>query len=85
VGWFGNCILLDILLQYIHEILLLFKNQVQFFWESLIGRSGQSTTAKTEAIGRLISLCLRTGVDVKSVIKQIKGIGGEYAVFQKCG
>ncbi|RLC24553.1 MAG: ribonucleotide-diphosphate reductase subunit alpha [Deltaproteobacteria bacterium] len=50
-----------------------------------IGRSGQSTTAKTEAIGRLISLCLRTGVDVKSVIKQIKGIGGEYAVFQKGG
>ena len=50
-----------------------------------IGRSGKSTTAKTEAIGRLISLCLRTGVDVKSVIKQIKGIGGEYAVFQKGG
>jgi len=50
-----------------------------------IGRSGKSTTAKTEAIGRLISLCLRTGVDVRSVIKQIKGIGGEYAVFQKGG
>jgi len=50
-----------------------------------IGKSGKSTTAKTEAIGRLISLCLRTGVDVRSIIKQIKGIGGEYAIFQKGG
>ncbi len=50
-----------------------------------IGRSGKSTTAKTEAIGRLISLALRTGVDVHSIIEQIKGIGGEHAVFQKGG
>ncbi len=50
-----------------------------------VGKSGKSTQAKTEAIGRLVSLCLRTGVDVKSIIGQIKGIGGEYAVFQKGG
>jgi ribonucleoside-diphosphate reductase alpha chain len=50
-----------------------------------IGKSGKSTTAKTEAIGRLVSLCLRTGVDIKYIIKQIKGIGGEYAIFQKGG
>lgn len=50
-----------------------------------IGKSGKSTTAKTEAIGRLISLSLRAGVDVRDVIEQISGIGGEHAVFQKGG
>ncbi len=50
-----------------------------------IGKSGKSTTAKTEAIGRLVSLALRSGVDVGEIIEQIKGIGGEHAVFQKGG
>lgn len=50
-----------------------------------IGKSGKSTTAKTEAIGRLISLALRSGVDVEEIIEQVKGIGGEHAVFQKGG
>ena len=48
-----------------------------------IGKSGRSTTAKTEAIGRLVSLALRSGVDVKEIIEQLKGIGGEHPVFQK--
>ena len=50
-----------------------------------IGKSGKSTTAKTEAIGRLVSLALRAGVDVGEIIHQVKGIGGEHAVFQKGG
>ena len=50
-----------------------------------IGKSGKSTTAKTEAIGRLISLALRSGVEVHEIIKQLKGIGGEYPVFQNGG
>jgi ribonucleoside-diphosphate reductase alpha chain len=50
-----------------------------------IGKSGKSTTAKTEAIGRLISLALRSGVDVADIIEQVKGICGEHAVFQKGG
>lgn len=50
-----------------------------------IGKSGKSTTAKTEAIGRLISLALRSGVDVAEIIEQVKGISGEHAVFQKGG
>ena len=50
-----------------------------------IGKSGKSTTAKTEAIGRLISLALRSGVDVAEIINQLKGICGEHAVFQKGG
>ncbi len=52
---------------------------------AIIGKSGRSTTAKTEAIGRLISLCLRAGVSVEEIVDQLKGIGGEYPVFQKDG
>ena len=50
-----------------------------------IGRSGRSITAKAEAIGRLVSLALRSGVHVRDVVKQLKGIGGEHPVFQKKG
>jgi ribonucleoside-diphosphate reductase alpha chain len=50
-----------------------------------IGKSGRSTTAKTEAIGRLVSLALRSGVHVEKVVEQLKGIGGEHPVFQKDG
>ncbi|MBT3311846.1 MAG: vitamin B12-dependent ribonucleotide reductase [Desulfobacterales bacterium] len=50
-----------------------------------IGKSGKSTTAKTEAIGRLISLALRSDVSVEHIVEQIKGIGGEHAIFQKGG
>jgi len=49
------------------------------------GKSGQSTMAKTEAIGRLVSLLLRHGVPVRSIVGQLKGIGGDYPVFQKDG
>jgi len=50
-----------------------------------IGKSGRSTTAKTEAIGRLVSLAFRSGVSVETVVEQLKGIGGEHPVFQKDG
>ncbi|MBW2571238.1 MAG: adenosylcobalamin-dependent ribonucleoside-diphosphate reductase, partial [Deltaproteobacteria bacterium] len=50
-----------------------------------IGKSGRSTTAKTEAIGRLVSLALRSGVKVGKIIEQLKGIGGEHPVFQDGG
>ncbi|WP_051564520.1 LAGLIDADG family homing endonuclease [Desulfovermiculus halophilus] len=50
-----------------------------------IGRSGRSITAKAEAIGRLVSLALRSGVHVRDVVAQLKGIGGEHPVFQKKG
>jgi ribonucleoside-diphosphate reductase alpha chain len=46
-----------------------------------IGKSGKSTMAKTEAIGRLISLALRSGVTVDNIIEQVKGIRGEHTVF----
>lgn len=50
-----------------------------------IGKSGQSTMAKTEAIGRLVSLSLRHGVPVEKIVEQLKGIGGEFPIFQKDG
>jgi ribonucleotide reductase alpha subunit len=50
-----------------------------------IGRSGRSITAKAEAIGRLVSLALRSGIHVREVVKQLKGIGGEHPVFRKKG
>ncbi|MFO7559380.1 MAG: vitamin B12-dependent ribonucleotide reductase [Desulfobacterales bacterium] len=46
-----------------------------------IGKSGKSTMAKTEAIGRLISLALRAGVTVGNIVEQLKGIRGEHTVF----
>ena len=50
-----------------------------------IGKSGRSITAKAEAIGRLVSLALRSGVHVRDVVAQIKGIGGEHPVFRGKG
>lgn len=50
-----------------------------------IGKSGKSVTAKTEAIGRLVSLALRSGIHVEKVIDQLKGICGEHPVFQEGG
>lgn len=50
-----------------------------------IGKSGHSTTAKAEAIGRLVSLALRSGIDVKDIVEQLRGIGGEHPVFRRKG
>jgi len=50
-----------------------------------IGKSGYSTMADAEAIGRLISLALRSGVEPKEVILQLKGIGGSEPVFTEGG
>jgi len=50
-----------------------------------IGKSGYSTMADTEAICRLISLSLRSGVPVAQIVKQLKGIGGSSPVFGNGG
>jgi len=52
---------------------------------ALIGKSGKSTAAKTEAIGRLVSLALRSGIKVEHIIEQLKGISGDHPIFQKDG
>ncbi len=50
-----------------------------------IGKSGYSTMADAEALGRLTSLALRSGVDPKEVINQLKGIGGSEPIFTEGG
>jgi ribonucleoside-diphosphate reductase alpha chain len=50
-----------------------------------LGKSGKDTQAHTEALGRLISLLLRSGVPVREIIEQLKGIGGSQPVFENDG
>jgi len=46
-----------------------------------IGKSGYSTMADAEAIGRLASLALRSGIPAEEVAQQLKGIGGSEQTF----
>lgn len=50
-----------------------------------IGKSGWSTMASTEAIGRLISLALRSGISVEQIVDQISDIGGDSPMFHNGG
>jgi ribonucleoside-diphosphate reductase alpha chain len=62
-----------------------FYNQKAFEVFTSIGKSGYTTMADAEALGRLISLALRSDVDVKEVISQLKGIGGSEPIFTEGG
>lgn len=46
----------------------------------VFGKAGSDVTAMSEAIGRLLSLLLRTGVPVPLVVDQLKGIGGRTSI-----
>lgn len=48
-----------------------------------IGKSGYTTMADAEAIGRLVSLSLRSGISVEAVIEQLEGIGGASQVYSE--
>lgn len=48
-----------------------------------IGKSGYTTMADAEATGRLVSLALRSGIDVKDVVDQLEGIGGSSPVYSE--
>ncbi len=39
-----------------------------------MGKSGGCAASQSEAISRLISLCLRSGIDKEAILKQVKGI-----------
>ncbi len=48
-----------------------------------IGKSGYTTMADAEAIGRLTSLGLRAGIGAEQVVEQLEGIGGASPVFSE--
>ena len=48
-----------------------------------IGKSGGNAASQSEAIGRLISLALRAGVDPREIVKQLKGISGPNPIWQE--
>ena len=41
-----------------------------------IGKAGGNAAAQSEAISRLISLALRSGINPQSIVRQLKGISG---------
>jgi ribonucleoside-diphosphate reductase alpha chain len=46
-----------------------------------IGKAGGNAAAQSEAISRLISLCLRSGVDPREIVNQLKGISGPSPIW----
>ena len=60
-------------------------NQKPFEVFASIGKSGYTTMADVEALGRLISLAMRSGVESKEIITQLKGIGGSEPIFSEGG
>jgi ribonucleoside-diphosphate reductase alpha chain len=58
----------------LHVIVNVDENNLPFEVFASIGKGGGCAASQCEAIGRLISLNLRTGGDVKRIIKQLKGI-----------
>jgi len=66
-------------------VTIAFQNQKPFEVFASIGKSGYSTMADAEALGRLTSLALRSGVEPEEVIQQLKGIGGSEPIFTEGG
>lgn len=66
-------------------ITISYMDQKPFEVFATIGKSGYTTMADVEALGRLISLALRSGVPPKEVIAQLKGIGGSEQIFTEGG
>jgi ribonucleoside-diphosphate reductase alpha chain len=50
-----------------------------------LGKAGGCAASQSEAIGRLVSLALRSGVEPEDVIKQLKGISCHMPVWHKEG
>lgn len=45
-----------------------------------LGKNGSDVLAFTEALGRMISIALRAGIDIKHIIHHLSGIGGASSV-----
>jgi ribonucleoside-diphosphate reductase alpha chain len=50
-----------------------------------IGKAGGNAAAQSEAISRLISLGLRSGIEPREIVKQLKGISGPTPVWDGHG
>jgi ribonucleoside-diphosphate reductase alpha chain len=50
-----------------------------------IGKAGGNAAAQSEAISRLISLALRSGIEPREIVKQLKGISGPSPVWDGHG
>jgi ribonucleoside-diphosphate reductase alpha chain len=50
-----------------------------------IGKAGGNAAAQSEAISRLISLALRSGIEPRELVKQLKGISGPTPVWDGKG
>ncbi|MCF7811596.1 vitamin B12-dependent ribonucleotide reductase [bacterium] len=48
-----------------------------------LGKSGGNAAAQSEAIGRLISLAIRSGIDPRQIVKQLKGISGSNPIWHE--
>jgi ribonucleoside-diphosphate reductase alpha chain len=48
-----------------------------------LGKSGGNAAAQSEAIGRLISLAIRSGIDPQQIVKQLKGISGSNPIWHE--
>ena len=57
-----------------------FADGAPFELFATIGKAGSDVAAFTEAVARLVSLALRSGVPAEQVIKQLRGIGGSNSV-----
>ena len=49
---------------------------------SAIGKAGGNAAAQSEAISRLISIALRSGIDPHEIIRELKGISGPNPVWE---
>ena len=49
---------------------------------STIGKAGGNAAAQSEAISRLISLVLRSGIDPQEIVSELKGISGPTPVWE---
>ena len=49
---------------------------------STIGKAGGNAAAQSEAISRLISISLRSGIDPREIVKSLKGISGPTPVWE---
>lgn len=59
------------------------KDNTPFEVFAVLSKGGTNSNADSEAIGRLVSLSLRSGVGVAEIVSQLKGIGAGEVAFNR--